>query len=813
MSMPDEPRGLSEVEAARRLRRDGFNELPTADRRSIVQILGGVLREPMFALLLGAAVLYAAIGDLAESLVLLAFATLSVSIAAVQEGRSQRVLAALRDLSSPRALVIRDGVRRRIPGREVVRDDVIVLSEGDRVPADGVLVAGINIQVDESTLTGESLPVAKPISSQTRVPVYSGTLMVSGSGLAIVTETGARTELGRIGGSLRTIEQEPPRLRAEMRRLVRIFGTAGLALSIVAALLYGLTRGTWLEAALAGIALGMSMLPEEFPLVLTVFTVMGAWRLSRARVLTRSAAAIETLGAATVLCTDKTGTLTQNVMTLVLARGAGNLIETAMLASKRQAFDPMEQALHAHAQAAHIAPVSGELVREYPLTAELLALVRVWRTAPNVVRAAAKGAPEAIMRLCRMNEAECESLHREVDALAREGTRVLGVAQAVVTGTDLPDSPLEIAFDFTGLVGFSDPLRPEVPGAIHECHTAGVRVVMITGDHAGTAAAVARASGINDSTVLTGQDVQAADEPKLRQLVRRCSVFSRISPGQKLRIVQAFKSNGEIVAMTGDGVNDAPSLKAADIGIAMGGRGTDVAREAADLVLLDDHFATIVGAIRLGRRIYDNLRKASCYILAIHIVIAGVALLPIALAIPLLLTPMLIALLELIIDPACSIVLEAERAERGVMQRPPRQPDAHLLTANIARWAIVQGVLSFSVVAATAVAAMQRGMTHEEMRALVFVSLVGVNVGLVFVNRGFGSSWRALSERSSHTLWYGVAVTAAVLGIILSVPGLRSFFGLGPLHADDLAAAGAAALSLLGALQLLKRRWSTRLAA
>ncbi|MGH8285851.1 MAG: cation-translocating P-type ATPase, partial [Steroidobacteraceae bacterium] len=650
---PDEPRGLTEKDAAERLARDGFNELPSAERRSSLQIVAGVLGEPMFSLLLGAAILYAAIGDLAEALVLLAFATLSVSIAAVQEGRSQRVLDALRDLTSPRALVVRDGKRRRIPGREVVRGDVLVLAEGDRVPADGLLVAGTNVQVDESLLTGESLPVQKPVAERAAARVYAGTLVVSGGGIAVITETGAGTELGRIGGALRSIEDVPPRLRVQTRRLVVIFAIAGLALSTVLVVLYGLTRGTWLDAVLAGIALGMSMLPEEFPLVLTVFTVMGAWRLSRANVLTRSAAAIETLGAATVLCTDKTGTLTQNIMTVACLRGAADLLETALLASKREAFDPMERALQELARSEAVAPPGGELVREYPLTTDLLALCRLWRLAEGVpMRAAAKGAPEAVMQLCRMEKPQRESLHREVDALVRQGIRVLAVARADLASATLPASATDIPFVFIGIVGFTDPLRAEVPQAVRECRSAGIRVVMITGDHAGTAAAVAHAAGIEDGTVIAGDAVQTATDEELRELVRASTVFARITPAQKLRIVRALKANGDVVAMTGDGVNDAPSLKAADIGIAMGGRGTDVAREASDLVLLDDNFATIVEAVRLGRRIYDNLRKAMSYILAIHVTIAGVALLPIALAIPLLLTPMLIALLELIIDPA-----------------------------------------------------------------------------------------------------------------------------------------------------------------
>jgi Ca2+-transporting ATPase len=805
--MSDEAQGLTQDAAARRLASEGYNELPSPERRSARQIVTGVLAEPMFSLLLGAAIVYGVIGDLAEALVLLAFATLSVSIAVIQEGRSQRVLEALRELSSPRALVIRDGKRQRIPGREVVRDDVMILAEGDRVPADGWLTAGTNVQIDESLLTGEALPVAKPVAATGRTAVYAGTLVVAGGGIAVVSATGPGTELGRIGGTLRSIDDVPPRLRVQTRRIVRIFGLAGLVLSLAAVLLYGLTRGTWLDAVLAGIALGMSMLPEEFPLVLTVFTVMGAWRLSRANVLTRKASAIETLGSATVLCTDKTGTLTQNTMTIACVKGADDVVETALLASKREAFDPMERALQALAQSQGFAQPSARLVREYPLTANLLAVCRLWSVADGASRIAAKGAPEAIMQLCRMDEQQRDSLHREVEGLAQQGVRVLAVARTAALSCEPPESVTEVPFTYLGLVGFHDPLRAEVPDAVQECRTAGIRVVMITGDHPGTAAAIARAAGIDDSTVLTRDAVESASDPDLRDLVRHCAVFARITPSQKLRIVRAIQANGEVVAMTGDGVNDAPSLKAADIGIAMGGRGTDVAREAADIVLLNDDFASIVNAVRLGRRIYDNLLKAMSYIVAVHIVIAGVALLPIALAIPLILTPMLIALLELVIDPACSIVLEAEEAERDAMRRPPRHPEAPLLSRSLVNWSILQGTFSLLLITAIAMTAIHREMPANELRALVFVSLIALNVVLVFVNRSFGTSWRTPFERGGAALWSGLGITLAVLGIILAIPGLRGFFALGPLHADDLAAAAAVAALLLAGLQFLKRRW------
>ncbi len=624
--------GLTQREAEFRLAQEGFNDLPSPDRRSVFGLIAEVLREPMFGLLLGAAVLYALIGDLGEAAVLAAFATVSVSIALIQRGRSEKVLDALRDLTSPRALV--------------VRGDVLVLVEGDRVPADAILVEGTDVRADESLLTGESVPVRKSVATSIAVAsatpggddlpyLFSGTLVLSGTGLAVVTATGVRSEIGKIGHAVGAIEQEQPRLQAQTRRLVLIFASVGFVLSVLAVVLYGVFRGDWLQALLGGIALGMSMLPEEFPLVLTVFMVMGAWRLSRSRVLTRRAAAIETLGSATVLCTDKTGTLTRNAMSVVGLRAADAewqrqppehvckseslkvLLEAAMLASDTKALDPMDRALHDLASRSGLSRSEVvERVKAYPLSPELPAVTHVWSAGadkPHVV--AAKGAPEALARLCRMDAGARAALVKAVDELARQGMRVLGVAGGHHAGAPLPASPTQFDLRFLGLVAFADPLRESVPEAVRECRSAGIRVVMITGDYRETARAIAHEAGIADGEVLTGHDLQALDDAELARRIRDITVFARITPSQKLRIVEALKANGEVVAMTGDGVNDAPALKAAHIGIAMGGRGTDVAREASSLVLLDDDFGSIVRAVRLGRRIYDNLRKAMGYIL------------------------------------------------------------------------------------------------------------------------------------------------------------------------------------------------------
>jgi P-type Ca2+ transporter type 2C len=675
--------GLSESEAQARLAAEGPNELPQPDRRTPLRIVLEVLREPMFALLIGGGAIYLLLGDIKEALILLAFALLSIVITVVQETRTEHVLEALRSLASPRALVIRDGVRKRISGREVVRGDVMLLAEGDRVPADALLLEARDFQADESLLTGESVPVRKwasPKPGAMAAPggedaphVYSGSLVVRGTGTAEVVATGASSQMGKIGQLLHRLEPEPPRLQVQTRSLVRLAAIGGGAVSVVVMVLYGLFRGGWLEALLAGITIGMSMLPEEFPVVLTVFMAMGASRISRARVLTRRSTAIEALGSATVLCTDKTGTLTENRMSIAELRtpegewrrgDAGRagqsfheVVAYGVLASAPEAFDPMERALRDLAdslagQEGHLRVSGAKLVKTYGLRPELLAVTQVWAPIDgDSLIVAAKGAPEAIGRLCRLLNSESADLEASVNAMATAGMRVLAVAQAPHFGASLPDTPAEFAFKLLGLVGFADRLRPSVPAAVRQCQSAGIRVVMITGDYPATAIAIARQAGLAATEAVTGDPINKLDAAALILQARNASVFARIVPEQKLRIVEALKADGQIVAMTGDGVNDAPSLKAAHIGIAMGGRGTDVAREASSIVLLDDDFGSIVTAIRLGRRIYDNLRKAMSFIVAVHVPIAGLALLPLLLGLPIIFSPIHIAFLELVIDP------------------------------------------------------------------------------------------------------------------------------------------------------------------
>ena len=837
--------GLTDAAAEARLRSEGANELPRTGRRSIFRIVFDVVREPMFALLLGAGLIYLLLGDLGEALMLLAFAMISVGITIVQESRSERVLDALRDLTSPRSLVIRGGVRRRVPSRELVRGDLIVIAEGDRVPADALLVSGHDVQTDESLLTGEAVPVRKAPASTAPdnvrpggddLPViFSGTLVVRGQGLAEIRATGIHSEIGRIGHALSVIETEPPILHQQTRRLVQILAITGMTISTIAVVLYGLFRGSWLDGLLAGVALSMSMLPEEFPLVLTVFMVMGAWRISQARVLTRRAAAIESLGTATVLCTDKTGTLTQNLMSVAeLAVGdevikipsdAGQqlpadfqtLAEYGILASAKDPFDPMEKAIHAlgtHLPATeHQAADGRSPVHTYGLRPDLLAMAQVWPAAGSgqAMAVAAKGAPEAIADLCHMDAARLGSIRALVDGMASRGMRVLGVAQSRLSGSTWPDGLHDLPFEWIGLIGLADPLRPAVPAAVQECRNAGIRVVMLTGDYPTTASAIASQAGLAVSTVTTGAEIAALTPADLAERVRKTTVFARIMPEQKLLVVNALKADGEVVAMTGDGVNDAPSLKAAHIGIAMGGRGTDVAREAAAIVLLDDDFGSIVRTIRLGRRIYDNLRKAMGYILAIHVPIAGLSLLPLLMGWPIVFGPIHIAFLEMVIDPVCSIVFEAEGDEANLMARPPRDARSPLFSASLAGWSLFQGTLVFALVAGIYAVALKSGMPETEVRALTFVSLVFTNVGLIFANRSFSASLITALRRPNAALWWATGATTALIALILAWPPATRLFHFGPLHLDDLAICGGAGLATLVLLDLFKPLWRRRL--
>ncbi|MBU3672819.1 MAG: cation-translocating P-type ATPase [Sinobacteraceae bacterium] len=832
--------GLSSVDAAARLARDGPNALPEARAPGWYRLLIEVLSEPMIGLLMAGALLYALMGEPADGALLLVCVVFVVTLTVVQERRTERALEALGGLASPRALVLRDGIERRIAARELVIGDLVLLNEGDRVPADALLRQSTLLMVDESLLSGESVPVRKRASLEASIlqrpggedhpSLYSGTLVTAGHGLCEVIAIGAATEFAAISRSLGGVTPEATPLQCETRRVVRWLAVAGLLACIGVGVTYALTRGAdmaaWREGGLAGIAMAMSMIPEEFPVVLTVFLALGAWRIGRHQVLTRRMPAIEALGAATVLCVDKTGTLTENRMALTrlhcaqseyelavldeLPADALHLLYVAAAASRLTGHDPMDRAVGEAAErlGARAGRESAELMHEEPHSPQRPVLIRHWREVSTQHRwQAAKGAPEAIARLCAVGADDWVRIESEVARFAEQGLRVLAVAE-------LRGEVIEAGWRWLGLLAFVDPLRAEVPRAVAECQAAGVRVVMITGDYPATARATARAAGFGDEiVVMTGAELGAQDAATLAERIARVNVFARVLPEQKLRIIEALKARGDIVAMTGDGVNDAPALKAAHIGIAMGRRGTDVAREAAALVLLDDSFASIVTAMRLGRRIYDNIRKASVFILAVHVPIAGLSMLPVLDSQwPLLLLPLHIVFLELIIDPACALIFEAEREESGVMRRPPRPVGSHLFSRRLVAMALLQGVSMLIVCAGVFLSALPT-QGAETARALTFATLVIAVIGLILVNRSWTHSIGHMLRQPNAALVWVAGFGVAVLVGALAIPPVRELFDFGAVPLGDLLpamAAGAASVLWFEGLKrspLWRRHW------
>lgn len=825
--------GLTSIQAAEKIKLEGYNELASAKPKNILSIALEVIKEPMFLLLISCGILYMILGDYKEGIILLSAIFIIIFITFYQYQKTEKALEALKKLSSPRALVIRDGKEIRIPGREVVTDDIIIINEGDRIPADAVLLDSLNISVDESLLTGESVPVVKNVQldeANTQVMLFSGTLVVQGKGIAKVLSTGTKTQFGKIGISLQSIEQDETRLQKEMKVLIRNLFIAGAIISVGVVAAFYFTRGNFIQSVLNGLAAAMAILPEEFPVVLTVFLALGAWRLSKKNVLTRKPSAIETLGSATVLCSDKTGTITLNKMEVVALCDDNkiyhksdfkdnkellqDLITSAFRASQNDSIDPMEKAIvNAYREIVTEKNQSEKLIKEYPLSKQLFAMTRVLEGASHESFSVfSKGAPEAIFALCKMNEREIAPQIASVNQMAEKGYRVIAVAITSWNQQTLPETQYDFDFKFLGLIGFEDPIRPEVPQAIKECNEAGIKVIMITGDFPATATSIASQIGLQSAeNVLTGNDLKKLNDAQLQEKIKTVNVFARIIPEQKLQIIKALKANGEIVAMTGDGVNDAPALKAADIGVAMGGKGTDVAREASSLVLLDDNFASIVSAIRSGRKIYDNLQKAMSYILAIHIPIIGLALLPAFFtSLPLLLMPLHIVFMELIIDPVCSVAFESEQEEKGIMQRPPRNPNELFFGWHKMVFSLIQGLLLLIMVLVVYFLSIHEGHNEREVRAIAFSPLIIGNIFLILTSLSKTRNFISILMEKNIAVILIITIALTLLFVIISVPALQQIFSFqfpGYNHFISSITGAAIILLIFESYKFIKTKW------
>ena len=788
----------------------GRNELTPQKKKNILYEILKALSEPMFILLIVAAVIYFLLGQPRDGAIMLVFVLGIISIDVIQEWKTDKTLEALRDLSAPHVRVIRDGEEKTISSTDLVPGDLMLIAEGVKIPADGEIVRLSDLCVDESSLTGEAEGVWKAVAAPSkreqpdtwrRDYCYAGTSVIQGSAMVLVDKIGAATEYGKIGTDVANAPENPTPLQRQTGRLVKLCaGIAAVLFALVGCVTWlnipdHLFKDRLIESILSGVTLAMAMIPEEFPVILTVFLSMGAWRLAKKQSLVRKLPAVETLGAVSVLCVDKTGTITMNRMsvreTWAIDDDEKRLNEIMGMGCETDAYDPMEKAMLAHCESLGITRgqlFSGKLVMEYPFTNEAKMMGHVWKQEGGII-VAAKGSPEKILRLCGLTDEEKNAVQTRLDRMSRQGLRVIAVGQMELSSVDsipktLPDCSLRLC----GLVGLADPPRESVKEDIRRCTQAGVRVVMITGDNGMTASSIARQVGIpNCEKIITGDELDRMTDEELRERVRDVSIFSRVVPEHKMRVVKAFRDNGEVVAMTGDGVNDAPALKYADIGIAMGKRGSEVSREAADLILLDDNFSTIVETIRDGRRIYDNIKKAVGYVFTIHIPIAFASLLAPLLNINpsnLMLLPLHVVLLELIIDPTCSIVLERQPAERNIMERAPRDPNEKIVDAAGLAKSLLQGIAVFAASFGTYLAVLQMNPQSNAPAArsmglaIIFLSnLLLVQVNSSSTNFVFQSIKRLVKDK---VMWAITAGTVLGLLLILYTP-ISTFLKVAPL--------------------------------
>ena len=706
MKILENIKGLTDEEVILSRESNGSNELIKKKKEPLILKILSIFQEPMFLLLIIAASVYFIVGEYGDGIIMLVFVVAVCFIEFIQEAKTDKALEELNKLSSLNVNVIRNGKRMVVSSEEIVVGDKVILEEGDKVPADGKVLYAQSLGVNESSLTGESEVVYKTIKEDKdnhfKLNIcYSGTDVTNGMGIIEIIAVGNKTELGKIGTSLSSVKKEKTPLERQVNKLI-------FACTIISAIIFLLTiiitylnhpelvfSKKIVEAILAGITIAMATIPEEIPVILTIFLAMGAWELTREKTLTRNMKAIETLGAVNVLCTDKTGTLTENKMEVQdIYAFTPNFLETLYLACPKVAYDPMEIAIKYYCEDKQKVNTEGIITKEYAFTSETKMMGQVWDNHLLCV----KGAYESVLPLCNLSEEDYKSIEDKIMEFSKEGFRVLAVARGTEL-TEIPNSLSEAKLSFEGLVALYDPPRYGVKTSLEKCYSAGIRVIMITGDNGETAKGIAKKINLqNYDEVITGAELEAMSDEELFEKVKTVNIFARVYPNHKMRIVNALQKNKQIVAMTGDGVNDATALKKANVGIAMGERGTNVAKESADLILLDDNFNTIIKAIENGRNIYINIRKAISYVIEIHIPIALLSLFVPIFKLPTILLPIHVMLLELLIDPTSSIIFQRIKPTNDIMKDKPRKIEEPILNLKNTILSILQGLLIFSIV-------------------------------------------------------------------------------------------------------------------
>ncbi|GAB1445551.1 cation-translocating P-type ATPase [Flammeovirgaceae bacterium] len=774
----------------------GRNKLDYKKENTFVDVLLRIVKEPMTILLLVASTIYFISGETGNGIFMVVAILFIVSISLYQDSRSKNALEKLKELSQPHCKVIRNGILVEIKSEELVIGDFLLVEEGTSITADGIVVQSNDFSVNESILTGESLAVFKDKDKEDRF-IYNGTIVASGLAIAEITAIGNETKLGKIGKSLESISEEKTPLEIQVSSFVKWMAIVGAIVFVLVWVINYWQLQHILNSLLQSLTLAMSILPEEIPVAFTTFMALGAWRLMKLGIVVKQTKTVETLGSATVICTDKTGTITENKMSLAklfvlknnkivspeeeLNDSDKELIELSMWASEPIPFDPMEVALH---QAYKDLKQNDErphynLVHEYPLGGKPPMMTHIFSESNGRKIIAAKGAPEALINVSNLNETEIQQIHSAIELLATEGFRVLGVGVSYFVGEDYPAQQQDLPFDFKGIVAFYDPPKKNIQRVMEDFYTAGIQVKIITGDNAATTASIAKQIGFKDyDKIISGDELMALSEKELQTRVMDTAIFTRMFPEAKLKIINALKSNNQIVAMTGDGVNDGPALKASHIGIAMGQKGTEIAKQAASLILLEDDLSKMVDAVAMGRKIYTNLKKAIQYIISIHIPIILTVFIPLALGwfYPNIFSPIHIIFLELIMGPTCSIIYENEPMEPNTMSQKPKPLSTTFFNLKDISVSIIQGLFITVGTLSIYQFAVASGYTEAITRTMVFNVLITANIFLTLINRSFYYSILTTLKYKNNMVLFIVFITIALEGLILYVKPLSTFF-------------------------------------